>query len=408
MEGCSARQNRNQKRSIHGVCEYFRQLLLRCPTSDIHVVVSSILTPQCALHGDLEQALRRIQWSTLLLFLLLPLIVSCERQTPFYQQQLLALGTIVDISIYGADKKLAQQATNSVANDLKAMEQRWHAWQTSDLTKLNQQLAHSAEVPASNKTTPDPEILDALRRAKQVSLTSGSLFNPAIGKLIALWGFHGDDLPIGPPPNPDDIKALVAQHPTMQDLVIEGDSVRSTNPALQLDLAAFIKSFAVDAATEHLRKLGIRNAIVNAGGDLRAIGKHGDRPWRVGIRNPRGEGILASLETQGDECVFTSGDYERFYAYQGQRYHHIVDPRSGYPSRGATSATVIHQSGVSAYGASTALLVAGPTQWRDVARKMGIEQAMLVDAQGNVYMTPAMAKRIHFEVEPPPRIIVQP
>lgn len=344
----------------------------------------------------------------LLLVLIFPLLVSCARQTALHQQQLLALGTIVDISIYAEDKQLAQQAIDSVAGDLRLVEQRWHAWQTSDLSKLNQLLAeNSSTIGSPNNTILDPELLQVLRKAKEVSLASGSLFNPAIGKLIALWGFHGDDLPIGPPPPPDSIQALVAQHPTMQDLHINSTNVHNSNPALQLDLAAFIKGYAVDSATEHLRKLGIRDAIVNAGGDLRAIGKHGDRHWRVGIRHPRGEGILASLETQGDECVFTSGDYERFYTYQGQRYHHIIDPRTGYPSRGAVSVTVIHQNGVAAYGASTALLVAGVKQWRELARKLGIAQAMLIDAQGNVHMTPAMAKRIHFEVEPMPQIIVQ-
>jgi thiamine biosynthesis lipoprotein len=192
----------------------------------------------------------------------------------------------------------------------------------------------------------------------------------------------------------------------MDDLHFDGNKLRSANPALQLDFGAYVKCYGVNRAIDELRRHGVRNAIVNAGGDLRAIGRKGDRPWRIGIRDPRGPGILASIEIQGDESVFTSGDYERFFMYQGKRYHHIIDPRSGYPPDGAMSATVIYPGGGVGGGASTALMVAGPKDWMAVVRGMHLKQAMLVAADRKVYMTPALAARIHFEVEPPPAVII--
>ena len=116
--------------------------------------------------------------------------------------------------------------------------------------------------------------------------------------------------------------------------------------------------------------------------------------------------MLASLEVQGDESVFTSGDYERYYEYQGKRYHHILDPRTGYPSQGATSVTVIHDNGAEADAAATALMVAGPKDWYEVARHMGIKYVMLVDDEGVVHMNPAMAARVHFEGAQPPKVIL--
>ncbi len=194
----------------------------------------------------------------------------------------------------------------------------------------------------------------------------------------------------------------------MDDLILDGGQLRSTNPAAQLDFGAIAKGYGVDLAIARLRELGIQNAIINAGGNLRAIGKHGDRPWRIGIRNPRGEGVLASIETHGDESILTSGDYERFYEYQGKRYHHIIDPRNGYPATGVISVTVIADDAATADAASTALFVAGPQRWHEIVKKLGITQVMLIDDKGRMVVTPAMAKRIRFEVDPPPNVTVTP
>jgi thiamine biosynthesis lipoprotein len=194
----------------------------------------------------------------------------------------------------------------------------------------------------------------------------------------------------------------------MADIQLDGIKMQTNNPALKLDFGAFAKGYAVDRAIEVLREEGIQNAVVNAGGDLRAIGRHGDRPWRVGIRHPRQPGIIASVEVEGDESVFTSGDYERYFDWQGKRYDHIIDPRSGFPAHGLSSVTVFTQQADLADAAATAIFVAGPKQedWLPVARAMGITGAMLVDEQGGVQITPGIRKRIHFEPESLPTIIV--
>lgn len=277
------------------------------------------------------------------------------------------------------------------------MHTTWHAWQTSPLTRLNETLQSGATANV------DTGMMALIAAAKELSANSGGLFNPAIGKLIASWGFHSDE-PHGPPPDANTIAALVAAQPSMDALQIEGLTLKSNNPAVQLDFGAIGQGYAVDAAIARLRKLGIHNAIVNASGDIRVIGTHGGRPWRIGIRDPRGSGIIASIEMQGDESIVTSGSYERYYDYQGNRYHHIIDPRSGYPARDVTSVTVVHPDATTADAASTALLAAGLKNWRKTARDMGVTQVMLIDEQGIVHMDPLLAQRIRFEVTPPPKV----
>lgn len=342
----------------------------------------------------------------LLALLFVLFLTACSRDhEPLHQEQILAFGTLVDITLWGVDEDQAQRATAAVIRTLNQLHHRWHAWQPGPLTALNTRLARGEAVALA------PDQIAVIRGAQALSKESGYLFNPAIGRLIGLWGFHSDDRPDTlPPPTPDAIEKLVAQHPTLDDLRFDGNKLSSVNPALQMDFGAYVKSYGVDRAIDALRKNGVENAIVNAGGDLRAIGRKGDRPWRIGIRDPRGPGILASIEVQGDESVFTSGDYERFFTYAGKRYHHIIDPRSGYPPRGAMSATVVYSGtksgGGVGGGASTALMVAGPADWLKVVRGMHLKQAMVVAADRTVYATPALATRLHFEADPPPTVII--
>jgi thiamine biosynthesis lipoprotein len=251
-------------------------------------------------------------------------------------------------------------------------------------------------------------IVPLILRGRELAAQSGDLFNPAIGGLIRLWGFGSDDPPHGPPPDGAAVGALVAQRPRMADIVLDGARVRSRNPAVRLDLGAFAKGYALDRAIERLRAAGVANAIVNAGGDLRAIGRHGERPWRIGIRHPRGGGVLAAVEVAGDESVVTSGDYERYFEWGGARYHHIIDPRTGYPTRGVTSVTVFARQGDLADAAATAILVAGGKDWLPVARAMGVSGVMVVEEEGTVQMTPNLRARIRFETAPPKLVLSAP
>jgi thiamine biosynthesis lipoprotein len=167
---------------------------------------------------------------------------------------------------------------------------------------------------------------------------------------------------------------------------------------VQLDFGGIAKGHAVDLTIDRLRSLGIENAIVNAGGDLRAIGDHGDRPWRVAVRQPGG-GIIASVQVKGDEAIFTSGIYERFREDQQERYPHILNPATGWPAGDIASVTVISDEGLLADAAATALLVAGLEKWPEVARALALEEVALVDESGTIYMTPAMQKRLQFNGE---------
>ena len=322
----------------------------------------------------------------LLAVLLFSLLVSgCEHQAgPVFRQQVLAFGTIIDITIDGVERSHAEQVSGELEQLLLGWHRDWHAWEPGLLTQTNDRLA------AGEPFTADPAILPLIIEANRLSELSKGLFNPLIGKLLAMWGFQGNPLPEGTLPDPEAIEAWLANAPTVADIKLDGDRLVSRNPAAAYDFGGFAKGYAIDRCIEHLRARGIEHAIINTGGDLRAIGSRSERRWRIGIRHPREDDILASIDTDGDDSVFTSGDYERLFSVDEVRYHHILDPRTGYPATGTMAVTVVHDNATLADAAATALFVAGPGEWQDLARQMGIRRVMLVDREGTIHISPAM------------------
>lgn len=332
----------------------------------------------------------------LAILLALSLLAGCaEPQHSANTYQVYVFGTLVDITVWGGEAEQEEKAVAAITQDFQRMHHEWHAWKPGPLVEINKAIA------AGQPATVIPSIIPLIEQSTVLSRQSEGLFDPAIGGLLNLWGFQSDGRPSGPPPDKAAIAKWVEAAPRMDDLTLEGDTLRSSNPAVQLDFGAFAKGYAVDLAIGRLREFGINNAIINAGGDLRAIGSKDGKPWRVGIRHPQGQGVLAALEVSGDESVFTSGNYERYREYEGVHYNHILDPRTGMPVDGVTSVTVIHDNGAVADAAATALVVAGPKEWHRIARQMGIKYVMLVDDAGVVYMNPAMQKRVQFQDQPP-------
>jgi len=324
-------------------------------------------------------------------------LLACSQNngsnTPEQQRNLLLFGTIINITLYGVDETHADQAFKLLDSDFTRWHQNWSPWTDGELAQLNLKLA------AGKSFKVDPELRDLIQTGVHLSAISNNLFNPAIGNLVNLWQFHRADEADIKPPSPAAIAKVINAKPSMADLMIQGNTISSTNPAVQLTLGAYAKGYAIEIALARLRAMGIQDAVINAGGDLKVIGKHGKRDWRVGIRHPRQPGTLGWINARPEEGIFTSGDYERFYMYKGKRMHHILDPRTGYPSIGLTSVTVIDNNASLADAAATAMMVAGPEHWYATAKAMGIKYAMVVEENGHIELNPAMAKRVHFNTD---------
>lgn len=322
------------------------------------------------------------------------LLTACSSEPELAQHHLAAFGTEVTVTVRGrAD---AADAIGAVDRELQKLHRQWHAWEPGMLGDINRAIAQGRkiELPAG--------VISHIAQARKLERESGGLFNPAVGRLLALWGFHASDLPEGPPPPAADIAELVAAAPSLTDLELDATTLYSRNRLVQLDFGAYLKGVAVESVLTLLADAGLDNAIVNAGGDLGVIGQRGSRPWRAAVQHPDGQGgnHLAEFDVNNGEFVFTSGNYRRYRQSEGVRHGHIIDPRDGYPADQVSSVTVIGHEGGRADAAATALAVAGNSEWPGVARKLGIEHVMRVEADGTVWLTPAMAARIQWQGRP--------
>lgn len=344
-------------------------------------------------------------WRRMVLIPVLLTLLSlsgCKRETPAITSRFNAFGTQVDLSLVAVKPDQAERASVALKRDFELMHKAWHAWKPGPMGRINQML------PTGEPFVAPPSVMPLIRLSQTYSEQSGGLFNPAIGHLIDLWGFHGNNPKHRAVPAEQSIARLVKADPRMSDVHIEGLELRGTNPAVKLDFNGIAKGYAIDLAIGHLRDLGVRHAMVQIGTDLRVIGDRSGQPWRVPVRRASGSGVLGVLQLSGDESLATSAAYDRNFIYAGVTYHHILDPRTGWPAKGTQSVTVIHKDSTSADAAATALFVAGPDQWEQVARDMGVGYVLLVDSQGTVHMNPAMRDRIELVDENLDLVVSEP
>jgi len=311
------------------------------------------------------------------------------------------MGTLVEVTIYDFPGESADKAAAEVEALFLELENRWDPWGDGTLGRIN------GNISSGGDAVPDDDLADLLSRASRISRDSGGAFDPAVGALVRLWGFYDAAAIPDRPPSPATIQEVLDRMTPFPRMWNEETHVLSGYPGATIDLGAFAKGEAVDRAIRLLQGLGVENAIVNAGGDLRAIGRHGDRPWKIGVREPRSTGVLAAIEVSGDESVFTSGDYERYFEYQGRRYHHVLDPRTGYPTRGVSSVTVIGADAAMTDAACTALMVAGPEHWPTVASALGLRQVMVVGEDGSIQMSADMRRRVKLLRDEAPPVTVR-
>ncbi|TDR81540.1 FAD:protein FMN transferase [Paludibacterium purpuratum] len=347
---------------------------------------------------------RRLHMLLLGALALAAILLLTLRQPQLYAQGTYVFGTRVQLSLYGRTLEEAQQDTNAVFAHFVAMQDRLHAWKPSELTRLNSSIAAGKPFHAS------PQLAAILSHAQSLSTASSGLFDPGIGSLIRLWGFQADQFGVTPP-TLGQVQRLMQPQPTIQALHISQSGwISSSQRNIALDLGGYAKGWALDEAARILRARGVKNALIDVGGNLLALGRKGDQPWTVGIQDPRRPEPLATLALQDGEAIGTSGDYQRYFVANGKRYCHILDPRTGLPASRSESVTVLvppgPYAGALSDGASKPAFIAGSAHALWLSRKLGVSAMLMVDQAGRVWVSPAMLKRISLRRgEAPPAIL---
>jgi thiamine biosynthesis lipoprotein len=297
------------------------------------------------------------------------------------------MGTVIEITLVGVEEEAANKAALQAFQEIKRIEHLMSPWiDSSDVTRINQS-AGKGWVKVSQET------LRVIKKAREISELSGGGFDITVGPLTQLWRMARER---GIPPPAEELKQKLGLVNFRNVMIDQEEKVFLKKRGMSIDLGGIAKGYAVDRAFEVLRTLGYKNLIVNAGGDLRVGGSKLDQPWSIGIQDPRSSEKIMATVTISDSAIATSGDYEKFFIYQGKRYHHIFNPKDGLPSDGCQSVTIICKEGMVADALATAVFVLGPEKGYVLCQKLKGVDCLIVDKEGKIILAPGLKSRISF------------
>jgi len=300
--------------------------------------------------------------------------MGCASSQPLTKQVFL-LDTIVTISIYGSNKDVLDQTI--------ALCQKYHnmfnkADPDSEIAKINNAACAPVEV--------SPETVEVISTALKYCQACNGVFDITIGPLSDLWDFLSDN-----PVVPDAV--TLAQAAKLVDyhcVEISGNTIRLTKPGAELDLGGIAKGYIADRLTEFLLSKGVTRAIINLGGNVVVLGEKANGvPWNVAIQAPfEASGTSSGIIKASNQSVVTSGVYQRYFRVDNKLYHHILDPKTGYPTdSGLYSATIISEKSVDGDALSTICLALGADKAVEFMKNYPDMKIVLITSDNNVIST---------------------
>jgi len=319
----------------------------------------------------------------------LALLASCQHQVEDVKETRLLLGTVVTFTVAGVPEDIALQAITQAVSAMQGVEDRFttHGDVSNTVKTFNQAAVGEA---VQLDTDVDTLLQQSITYWKQ---TQGA-FDPTLGDLNMRWGFSGD-VPPTQALSKAEVKQALARSGVEHIRRIAPRTWVKDKAGVQLDFGAIAKGLAIDEGIIKLQHLGIQHAIINAGGDMRILGDHSGQAWRIAIRHPRQDTALGWLDISADTSIVTSGDYERFFISKGKRYHHIINPKTGFPAMQSMSVTVQAPTATQADVLSTALFVLGFKKGMPLVESMPHVEAIWVDSNMQIHMSSGMKAQFH-------------
>jgi thiamine biosynthesis lipoprotein len=328
--------------------------------------------------------------------LMLLAISGCEEHDKTYKESRTAMYTTCTITVLSRSPVKAKEAIDAGFAEIKRLESLLNYYSIdSEITAINNN-AGKGPVKVSTET------LDIIEKALAIAEATRGAFNPTIGPVMKLWESSRQD-PEHPLPSGQIISETLKLVDYGKININKADSeIFLMDAGMEIDLGGIAKGYAADSAIGTIRASGIRSALVSIAGDIKGIGlKNENKPWRVGVQDPRSKSgsreeeyeIITTINLS-DRAVSTSGDYQRFFLKDGKRYHHIIDPRTGYPTESRLiSVSVMASEGYIADGLSTGIFILGPERGVDLLESMDLD-GIIVDMDKKVYITENLREKI--------------
>ncbi len=281
------------------------------------------------------------------------------------------LGTIVEIQIESNNEIEADKTIEKAFAEIRRIDELFSTYkETSPVFKFNNSPDSIIKL--------DTEIYDLMVLADSITKISNHLFDVSIDNLMRVWGFYSDKPVL---PNRVDIESALEKS-GWKNLELLGTGLVKKKKSAALNFGAIAKGYAVDKAIEVLRESGIKKALVNAGGEVKAYGKK----WNVGIQHPREVyEIIEEVVTIWNNSIATSGDYEQYFEVDEKRYHHILNPKTGFPSSGIQSVSIINKSNAIADALATAVFVMGVKDGMNLIENLNDTEAMIINEKGEIF-----------------------
>lgn len=291
------------------------------------------------------------------------------------------MGTRVDMVV--PDAPDAASAIKAAWAEMQRQERLMSRYRSESLVSALHRQAGRGSVQAP------PELLAVLRQAAALSERTRGDFDISVGAYDG-WSFDPAQ------PRRPSAQELLEERRFVnhRDVRIEGDRVRLARPGMRIDLGGVAKLPVLQAGMQVLEHHGIRHAMINGGGDVLTRGQLHGQDWRVGLRDPRAPEKLLGVVTLRDGCVASSGDYERSFRQAGRRYHHVLDPRTGWPTEGVRGVVLVARDTAAVNGIGAAAMVGGPARGLDLMASLPGVDSLLVDTAGEVHTRGRMAQRL--------------
>ncbi|NLY10828.1 MAG: FAD:protein FMN transferase [Firmicutes bacterium] len=299
-------------------------------------------------------------------------------ETRFY------MDTFVTISATGAN---SSEIVEQAFNEIKRVEELFSRFlPASDVYKIN--------VNAGKWVGVSPEVIEVIEIGLKISGITNGAFDVTIGSLVTLWGFGTGDYRV---PSEEELEQALLKIDYNKIQINKKTNEVFIPEGFVIDLGGVAKGYAVDRATGVLKTNGIKHGMVNAGGDIVTIGPKVDGSlWRVGVQDPINTTEILLVIPMKDSAIVTSGDYQRFFIEDNVRYHHIIDPRTGYPAKGLTSVTVVAPSATEADLYSTAIFVLGLDKGKELVESLKEIEAVIVDTNGQVWISSGLIDSVYY------------
>jgi FAD:protein FMN transferase len=302
-------------------------------------------------------------------------VLPALAQAEWHAREEAIMGTRVAVELWIEDAALAERAMDAVIAEMRRTDELMSTYKPA--SQLSQVNAHAHERPVEV----NDDIVTVVERGLEMSRLSGGAFDITYASVGYLYDYRAHQRPTDA-----EIAAALPGVDYRQVVVDrEARTIRFLKEGVRIDLGGIAKGYAVDRAIERLREMGIRHAMVNAGGDTRLLGDRRGKPWIVGIRDPRAEGRMVTRLPLADEALSTSGDYERYFEEDGVRHHHILEPGTGRSARAVRSATVLGPDATLTDALSTTVFVLGVERGMEIVSRLPDVEAVIVDAEGRIY-----------------------